>query len=116
MENNTEITTSANKSVKIVNSFICSAIVVTIFIVAITIAGELFKPLKNLLTEQHNHHWVGKGIWSAIIFFVVAVGYYVVNKRGNARTTSNLLMILSWSLLLALIILMAFFAYEFSIH
>lgn len=41
-----------------------------IFIVAMTIVSELYKPLKTILADLSGHHWVSKGI-VALIFFVI---------------------------------------------
>ena len=105
-----------DKKLKTTNAFLCGAIVTSVFVVVATIAGELYSPFKNLLKELHGHHWVGKGIWSAIIFVAVGALYYMATKEPNTDTTTRLMKILSWTAILATLVLFVFFIYEFVIH
>lgn len=105
-----------DKKLRAANAFIAGAIIVAVFVGGITIAGELYAPLKNLLKEAHNHHWVGKGIWSAIVFAVVSVLYYLVAGETNTDSTIRLMKMLSWMVILVTFALFVFFMYEFIIH
>ena len=105
-----------DKKLKITNAFLASAIVVSVFVVVATILGELYKPFKNMLAELHGHHWVGKGIWSAVVFVAVGALYYVTTKEPNTDTTTRLMKILSWMAILVTLVLFIFFIYEYVIH
>lgn len=105
-----------DKKLRAVNAFIAGAIVVAVFVGGITIAGELYAPLKNLLKEAHDHHWVGKGIWSAIVFAAVSILYYIASKETNTDSTIRLMKMLSWMVILVTMALFGFFMYEFIIH
>lgn len=105
-----------DKKLRAVSAFTFSAIITAVFIVALTIAGELYKPLKDLLKEQHHHHWVGKGIWSAILFFAISIGYYGMASAVTEHSTARLVRVLSWMFVLATFVLFGFFTYEFFIH
>lgn len=107
---------SEEKGMRITQAVAFGTIVVTFFIVAITITGELYKPLKVLLTEAHNHHWVGKGIWSTIIFFATSVLYYLLIRSPKQEKMSSLIRIASIIMVLGTIMLLLFFWYEFASH
>lgn len=102
------------KQTKLINAGIVGAIAAVIFIVLLTIAGDLYAPLKKLLKDAHHHHWVGKGIWAAILFAVAALGYGILVKAPHDETTPRLLKILSWVMVGGTFALILFFIYEFS--
>jgi len=66
--------------------------VVIIFIAAITIAAELYSPLKNWLKEIFSHHWIGKGIIAALLWTVIAV---LPIKKQVPQKIFTLILILS---------------------
>ena len=101
---------------KSLHAITVGAIIAVIFVMIITIAGELFSPLKSLLKEAHQHHWVGKGVWSIIIFVVVSGIFYFTGKHSGNTITSRLLNVLSWILILSALALFVFFIYEFYAH
>lgn len=105
-----------SNSLKFINGTIVGAISTVVFIVALTIAGDLYAPLKNFLKEAHHHHWVGKGIWAAILFVIVTPGYYFVKKNDTSDNTTRLMRILAWISLLGALTLLLFFVYEFFKH
>lgn len=98
---------------KIVNAGIVGAIAAVILIVLLTIAGDLYPPLKKLLKDLHQHHWIGKGIWATILFAVVAFGYGVSARAPQDEKTPRLLTVLSWVTLGGALALILFFTYEF---
>ncbi len=100
---------------KFINGVIIGAISTVIFIVILTIVGDLYAPLTALLKE-HYHHWVAKGIWATVLFIIVVFGYYVVKKVDTSDTTIRFVRVLGWALLLGALILFLFFAYEFFAH
>lgn len=105
-----------DRKTQLLDAAVTGAIVAALFIVVITIAGELYSPLKDLLREEHYHHWVGKGIWSSIAFVLASIVYFFGFKSIGEGRTPKLLKILSWMLLLGTLILLAFFIYEFFGH
>jgi len=74
--------------------------------------------LKNLLKEQHYHHWVGKGIWTVLVFAVVTLlSYFMVRKKTFSNNQlATWLTVLSWVVILGALILFAFFGYEYTTH
>ncbi len=107
---------SEEKGMRITQAVAFGTIVVTFFVVAITITGELYKPLKVLLTEAHSHHWVGKGIWSAVTFFAASALYYLIQRSTHTDRASSLIKIASIVMLLGTVVLLLFFWYEFASH
>ncbi len=55
------------------DSAILATAVVIIFISAITIAADLYSPLKDWLKETFSHHWIGKGIIASVLWMAIAV-------------------------------------------
>lgn len=86
-----------------------------LFVMLVTISGELFAPLKNLLKEQHYHHWIGKGVWTMILFVLTsAIAYGVtMKKQFHSDTVARFLTILSWIIVFSALALFAFFLYEY---
>lgn len=102
----------------LVKGLVAGAIAVVLFVVSITILGELLPPLKNLLKDAHHHHWVGKGVWSAVVFAVVTLGSFSVlrGKSENTLVASKLILYLSHALIAGTVLLFLFFVYEFYTH
>jgi len=103
---------------RVLMGFVWGAIVAAIFVVLVTILGELLAPLKNFLKEQHHHHWVGKGIWTVSIFIIVAVLFCPSTRRkffANDQI-AQWVTVLSWIMILGSVILFGFFLYEYLIH
>jgi len=103
---------------RLIKGLITGAIATSVFVVVITIFGELLPPLKNFLADAHHHHWVGKGIWSAIVFVAVMLGSLLVFRGDDDSMllTSRLIRYLSHALLAGTAILLLFFVYEFYAH
>lgn len=111
MKNNTSL----------INAALLGVIVVSVFVLIGTVVGELLvvngaKIFKDLLKDAHHHHWIGKGVWSAILFFVtIAVSYPMFKKIGD-HCTNKLPIITVYIMSAASILLTVFFLYEYSIH
>lgn len=113
---------------KLLKSFTLSTLVTSVFIVVITIAGELYKtvgadgkvvnPIKDLLKTLYGHHWVGKGVWAIVLFFTTMLAFYFVMKsEDDSRGLGKYIMLLSWVLILCTLMLYGFFTYEYlSVH
>ncbi|MCF7815964.1 MAG: hypothetical protein K9M10_00930 [Candidatus Pacebacteria bacterium] len=112
---------------QLVKGILLGATMAVIFAVIITIAGELYKvvgidgkslnPIKDLLKEWHGHHWVGKGIWAAIVFGVTILTSYTLSKKDFSEVSLNkYVSLLTYSVSLGTILLFVFFGYEYMIH
>ncbi|OGD90843.1 hypothetical protein A3D81_01750 [Candidatus Curtissbacteria bacterium RIFCSPHIGHO2_02_FULL_40_17] len=92
-----------------INATVLSAILTIIYITVITVAGELYPPLKEFLAKNFSHHWIGKSI-TAILVFVVFAGLLLVLKPKIK--TAFLLNLLSAISIVSALILFSFFAWE----
>ena len=105
-------------------SIIIGAIMAIVFVVVITITGELYKitgadgkmvsPIKDLLKSLHGHHWVGKGIWAVGLFSVTTIATFLVNyKNQDERSLNPLIALLTTTLLVGTFTLLVFNIYEY---
>jgi hypothetical protein len=112
----------------LIQSTLIGAAIAVVFIVVITIAGELYKvvgpdgkaminPIKDFLKALHGHHWVGKGVW-AVGLFILSTGimYLVGRKDGEERRLDSYVSMLSYVLIFGTVALFGFFTYEYMIH
>jgi hypothetical protein len=109
-----------------VKSILIGAYTAVIFLVVITIAGELYKtvneagtvvnPIKDFLKNLHGHHWVGKGIWAVALFFLTSGVSYLISKGRVGIAPTGHVKALTWALALGTLVIYGFFAYEYSIH
>ncbi|MAZ67576.1 hypothetical protein CL652_02270 [bacterium] len=58
---------------------------VAVLVAVLTIVGEMWFPLKDLLTNVFMHHWLGKSALSIAVFGVV----YQMRKGEYARTDTT---------------------------
>lgn len=94
-----------------IGAFALSAVLAVVVIAALTVAGELYKPLKNWLAETFTHHWVGKGVISFVGFYVVGFMFsFLVPSRDDMLP--KLLLGLFWVSLLATGAILGFYYYE----
>ena len=68
---------------KVVTSAFISAALVAVFVVGITIYGELYTPLKDWLKVNFSHHWVGKSVLSAILFLALFISFLFKTPNGK---------------------------------
>jgi len=99
----------------LVASSAIAAVCAIFFITLLTIGGELYTPLKNLLAEQHHHHWIGKGIWAVSLFVVVWLVTFFIIKPTPPRL-ARLLWMVTLSSIVGTLLLYGFFVYEFFHH
>lgn len=99
------------KQLKILQSFAISAVVVIIFVVAATVVAELSHPFKDFLKENFIHHWVGKGVISATIFFAVGFLAMVYPLKSNSRSAALWLTILSLTAIIGFFAILVFYFY-----
>ncbi|MBI2591480.1 MAG: hypothetical protein HYW34_02290 [Candidatus Brennerbacteria bacterium] len=101
-----------DKNLKIINSLIKSAALTAIFITAITIAGEIMPFIKDWLKSIFLHHWIGKGILSAVIFLgATALFAAIPNNAKEEKITANLGR-LFWIVCLGFAVIFGFYVYE----
>ncbi len=111
---------------KLLKSSVLSGALTLVFILAITIAGELYKvagangamvnPIKDLLKSLHGHHWVGKGIWAIALFLVSWLLLYFVTKESESDgKLSTYVSMLSYTLIAGTLAFYGFFTYEYLI-
>lgn len=106
---------------QLVSSVLIGAYVAVIFVVIITIAGELYKVgganvIKDYLKGLHGHHWVGKGIWAVGTFLIASAISYFVGRNKAESTVAYHAKVLAWVLALGTLVLYGFFTYEYLIH
>lgn len=104
-------------------SALISSAITSLYIVVITIAGELYKvagpdgkmvnPIKDYLKATLGHHWVGKGVWAVALFFLMAVVIFLINKNRDNIRPHRSLMLARCSLVLGTIAIYGFFIYEY---
>ncbi len=61
---------------------VSSLIIAMIFVTAITILADLVPSIKDWLKNTHGHHWVGKGIWTVLLFTFFTIVSYPLFKRN----------------------------------
>jgi predicted Co/Zn/Cd cation transporter (cation efflux family) len=101
-----------DKKLKLINSFIISAIVVIVFITSITIFSELNKEFKKWLKEAFTHHWIGKGILSSFLFVFLGFIVYFLPLRLNEKGVNKRLRFLIYITAISVLTVIMFFIYE----
>lgn len=92
-------------------SSVVGAILAVLFLTVVTVVADLSKPLKDWLAAVFFHHWIGKGILAAIIFFLVTViGAFIGRFREERLVIA--LRILFWVTVFGYAALFFFFVYE----
>ncbi len=46
---------------------------------ALVVATELYAPFKNILASTFTHHWIGKGVLTALVFILFS--YLLRNRK-----------------------------------
>ena len=94
-----------------INATVLSAIITIIYITTITVAADLYPPLKEFLANVFSHHWIGKSI-TAILIFAIFTGLFLVLKPKTKP--SFLLNLLTAVSILATLVILTFFTWESS--
>ena len=105
----------------LINAVLTATLITSVFVVLITIIGELYvvdgaKPLKDFLKGLHSHHWIGKGIWAAVLFGAVTLASYKICGKNPERKMYLLPKMTAHVLVAGSLILIAFFMYEYNLH
>jgi len=98
------------KKENITSAFAISAILSVITVVALTVFGELYAPLKNGLKEIFSHHWIGKGVISFVGYFIV--GLLIAQTKIGKGSAIRFLSMLAWISLLGAAAIIGFYIYE----
>lgn len=101
------------KKMRIVISALSSAAIVTVFVAAVTIYGELYAPLKDWLKTSFSHHWVGKGVLSAALFLVLFICFLF--KTPNEKFLNFSLKLAFWLAIISSAAILIFYLYEVSL-
>ena len=93
-------------------------IITAVFVGVITILGELYivdgvKTIKGWLADTHGHHWVGKGIWTMIIFAAVSFMGYLSLKLRSKEAPTKLIYWAGHTAIIVSIAITLFFIYEY---
>ncbi len=80
---------NSDKNIKIVSSALVSAALVSVFVAAITIFGELYAPLKGWLKVTFSHHWLGKSFLSAGLFVFLFI-VLLFKKRDDGSLVRSM--------------------------
>ncbi|MBL7045916.1 MAG: hypothetical protein ISR99_02715 [Parcubacteria group bacterium] len=96
---------------KLVSAFLISAVLSVIAVVALTIGGELHKPLKNWLADMFTHHWVGKGVLTFVGFYILGLILQYTGVRG-IKSVIKLIYLLSIVALIGALAIIGFYYYE----
>lgn len=86
-----------------------AAIITNIFVVTITIWGELSAPLKDWLKNFSGHHWTSKSILAVLLYAVATVLFYFVLRAPNESRVQKTLFALLLSLPLGILAIALFY-------
>lgn len=99
----------------IIRATTCAAAFAVAFVTGITIAADLYLPLKDWLKLTFSHHWVGKGVL-AIALFVGISAILLFFPTPKDEMKAKALARSTWTLVIASLIgtisIIVFFIYE----
>ncbi len=102
-----------NKNIKITSAALISAALVAVFVVIITIYGELYAPLKDWLKVNFYHHWVGKSVLSVVLFLALFISF--IFKTPNEKFLNFSLKLAFWLAIISSAVILIFYLYEVSL-
>ena len=94
---------------KLILSSAYAAIITNVFVVVITVWGELSTPLKDWLKNFTGHHWTSKSILSVLLYAVATILFYFIFRNPNETRIRKSLILLFVSLLLSIAAITLFF-------
>ena len=68
-------------------NYYIATIVSSWLLTVLVILSELVKPFKNFLYMIFTHHWIGKAVLVAIVFFLF--GYFSKDKKKIGKLSSD---------------------------
>lgn len=106
--------TMIEKKLHLISSLISSAMLSVIFVTTVTIGGEVYAPLKNWLTSTFTHHWLGKSVLTAVLFFGITVVFMCIPREtSTAFALGRRVQRLSLVTTLSALALVGFFIYHY---
>ncbi len=102
-----------DKNIKITSAALISAALVAVFVAVITVYADIYAPLKDWLKVNFYHHWVGKGILSAILFLASFIGFLF--KNPNEKFLNFSLKLAFWLAIISSAAILIFYLYEVSL-
>lgn len=100
----------------VVHAVVLSAILSSVFVVLVTILAELFSGLKNWLAESHGHHWVGKGIWTMILFVIFSFASYFALKVNVKPVSASMVRVAGHVAMIGAMLILAYFVFAYLTH
>lgn len=101
-----------DKKIKTIFSFAVGAISAVIFITIITIAADLYLPLKDWLKNAFSHHWIGKSVLAGVIFLGTSFLIRFLSIQAEEERLIKALKYLIWITILGTLIIFLFFIFE----
>lgn len=83
-----------------------------LYIPIITIAGELYEPLKNFLKNTFWHHWLGKSVILVVLYILLVLIFSGMKENGEEKEGKYLVWIMAIAMLGAFSIF-GFFVVEY---
>ena len=84
---------------KLIRSAALGAILSIVAVTVITIAGELYAPLKDWLKSVFTHHWLGKSIISVAVFVVFWIIGMATFRADEDKTRQSISVLFSVAVL-----------------
>lgn len=99
----------------IMKKYFIATIVTIVYIPLITVAGELYPPLKDFLKSVFWHHWLGKSVVLVILFITVALisGAFLPKHEENNDKDGKFLTWALYSATLSALTVLLFFMVEY---
>ncbi|OHB22483.1 MAG: hypothetical protein A2939_02905 [Parcubacteria group bacterium RIFCSPLOWO2_01_FULL_48_18] len=91
-------------------ALIRSSIVTIWYLVAVTIDGEIYKPLKDFFVSVARHHWTGKSVFAVGVF---AVLYLALSRMKESNNPENGIRALMINTVLGGLFIFGFFIWHF---
>ena len=91
-------------------AFLLSALLTIIIIGSMIVVDEVNLAFKSFLNSLTGHHWVTKGVFTAVLFTLFSVIFYVILGSEKARKILRADNIWAWSLLLVAVTSVFFLA------
>ena len=96
---------------KLIRGATLGAIASIVTVTVITVAGELYAPLKDWLKSVFAHHWLGKSAISVIVFILFSL-LGIVTLSDDEEKTHRITALLFGSAVFCTLVLTIFFIYH----
>lgn len=90
-----------------------AAIITVITLVVVTIWAELSESFKEFLKSLTGHHWLTKSYLIVVIFFLAFWLFSALVKNPNPAKVRFSLVLLELAIILGVLSLLGFYAYEY---